>query len=84
MWTKKTPFIRKVFELYATGKYTLKEIRKIINDLGLKGRRRKMLSVSNYQYLLQNPFYYGLIRYNGEFYEGKHEPIIAPPSIFKF
>ena len=77
MWTKKTPFIRKVFELYATGKYTLKEIRKIINDLGLKGRRRKMLSVSNYQYLLQNPFYYGLIRYNGEFFEGKHEPIIS-------
>jgi hypothetical protein len=26
---------------------------------------------------LQNPFYYGLIRYNGEFYEGKHEPIIT-------
>ena len=66
-----------MFELYATGKYTLKEIRKIINDLGLKGRRRKMLSVSNYQYLLQNPFYYGLIRYNGEFFEGKHEPIIS-------
>ena len=36
-----------------------------------------MLSVSNYQYLLQNPFYYGVMRYNGEYYEGKHEPIIA-------
>ncbi len=36
-----------------------------------------MLSVSNYQYLLQNPFYYGLIRYNGEYFEGKHEPIIT-------
>jgi hypothetical protein len=36
-----------------------------------------MLSVSNYQYLLQNPFYYGLIRYNREYFEGKHEPIIA-------
>ena len=74
---EKAPLIKKTFELYATGKYTLKEIRKIINDLGLKGRRGKMLSVSNYQYILQNPFYYGLIRYNGEYYEGKHEPIIA-------
>lgn len=36
-----------------------------------------MLSASNYQYLLQNPFYYGLIRYNSEYFEGKHEPIIA-------
>jgi len=74
---EKAPLIKKIFELYATGKYTLKEIRKIINGLGLRGRRGKTLSVSNFQYLLQNPFYYGLIRYNGEFYEGKHEPIIA-------
>ncbi len=74
---EKSPLIKKAFELYATGKYTLKEIRKIINELGLKGRRGKMLSVSNYQYLLQNPFYYGLIRYNGEYFEGKHKPIIS-------
>jgi site-specific DNA recombinase len=74
---EKAKFIKKAFEAYSTGKYTLKELRKIINGLGLRGRRDKMLSVSNYQYLLQNPFYYGLIRYNGEFYEGKHEPIIA-------
>ncbi|MBI2446371.1 MAG: recombinase family protein [Parcubacteria group bacterium] len=74
---EKSPLIKKAFEAYATGKYTLKELRKIINDLGLKGRRDSLLSVSNFQYLLQNPFYYGLIRYNGEFFEGKHEPIIA-------
>jgi len=73
----KAKFIKKAFETYATGKYTLKELRKIINGLGLHGRRGKMLSVSNYQYLLQNPLYYGLIRYNGEYYEGKHEPIIT-------
>jgi DNA invertase Pin-like site-specific DNA recombinase len=74
---EKAPLIKKAFELYATGKYTLKELRKIVNDLGLRGRKNKPLSTSNYQYLLQNPFYYGLMRYNGEFYEGKHEPIIT-------
>ena len=73
----KAPLIKKAFEAYASGKYTLKETRKIINDLGLIGRRGSLLSVSNYQYLLQNPFYYGLIRYNGEYFEGKQEPIIA-------
>ena len=77
MDTAKAPFIKKAFETYATGKHTLKELRTIINDLGLKGRRDSLLSVSNYQYLLQNPFYYGLIRYNGEYFEGKHEPIIS-------
>ncbi len=74
---EKAPLIKKAFELYATGKYTLKELRKIVNNLGLRGRKNKPLSTSNYQYLLQNPFYYGLMRYNGEFYEGKHEPIIT-------
>ncbi len=74
---EKAPFIKKAFEAYATGNYTLKNLRKKINGLGLVGKSGKMLSVSNYQYLLQNPFYYGIIRYGGEFYEGKHEPIIT-------
>jgi len=43
----------------------------------LKGRKGKSLFVLNYQYLLQNPFYCGVMRYNGECYQGKHEPIIA-------
>ncbi|MDD3940313.1 MAG: recombinase family protein [Candidatus Pacebacteria bacterium] len=45
----------------------LKNLRKIISGLGLVGKKGKMLSVSNYQYLLQNPFCHGLIRYGGEF-----------------
>jgi len=74
---EKAPLVKKTFEAYATGNYTLKNLRKIINGLGLHGRRGGLLSTSNFQYLLQNPFYYGIIRYNGEFYEGKHEPIIT-------
>ena len=68
-------FIRKTFELYASGDYPLAEVRRIMNGVGLKGRHTA-LSVSNYQYMLKNPVYYGLIRYKGELYEGKHEPII--------
>src|SRR3989344_454154 len=73
----KSVLIKKTFEAYATGNFTLAQLRKIINELGLKGRRDVELSISNFQYLLKNPFYYGLIRYSGEFYEGKHEPIIT-------
>ena len=73
---EKSLFIKKTFETYATGNYTLKEIRKIINNIGLVGKRNKLLSISNYQYLLTNPFYYGIMQYSGEQYEGKHEPII--------
>ena len=74
---EKAKFIKKAFELYATGEYPLSEIRKIINKAGLVGKKGKTLSVSNYQYMLKNPIYYGVIRYNGEIYEGKHEPIIT-------
>ena len=74
---ERSPFIRKAFELYATGRYTFAEVHDAVNALGLTARRGRMLSVSNYQYLLQNPIYFGIIRYHGELYPGTHEPIIT-------
>ena len=73
----KAKLIKKSFELYANGKFSLRRLCKTINDLGLIGRKNKMLGISNYQYFLKNPFYCGLIRYGGELHEGRHEPIIA-------
>src|SRR3989339_2127825 len=74
---EKAPFIKKAFETYASGNHTLENLRKVINGLGLKSRAGGLLSVSNYQYFLQNPIYCGVIRYNNELYSGKHEPIIS-------
>ena len=67
------------FDPTPQGKFMLSiaQIRKIINSLGLVGKKGKMLSVSNYQYMLKNKIYYGMIEYNGELYDGKHEPIIT-------
>ena len=73
----KAPFINKVFELYSKGSYSLAEIREKVNALGMTGRKDKPLSVSDYQYMLSNPLYYGVFRYKGEMYEGTHEPIIT-------
>jgi predicted transport protein len=74
---EKAKYIKRAFEMYATGEYPLAQIRKIINSLGLVGKKGKMLSVSNYQYMLKNPIYCGIIRYKGEIYDGKHKPIIT-------
>ncbi len=71
-----SPLVKRTFEMYATGMYPLKEVRNTMNGLGLK-RWERDLSVSNYQKILRNPFYYGVIRYLGEYYEGKHEPLIT-------
>ena len=73
----KAPFIRKAFELYATGKYSLYELRDRLNSAGLIGLRGKPLTISRIQNMLKNPIYYGVFRYNAEMYEGTHEPIIT-------
>ena len=71
------PLIKKTFEAYATGSFTLRQLRDKFNELGLKRKSGKELAVSNYQKLLKNPIYTGLMLYNGEIHEGKHEPIIT-------
>ena len=65
--------VRKIFDLYSTGNYSLKSLRDKIFDIGLLTRKEKMLSVSMVQSILSNPFYYGIFRYNGELHQGKHE-----------
>jgi len=71
------PLIKKAFEAYATGTFTLRQLRDKFNGLGLKRKNGGQLAVSNYQKLLKNPICTGLMKYNGEMFEGKHEPIIT-------
>ncbi len=74
---EKAPFIRKAFELYSTGDFAVAEVRNRVNRLGLLGRLGRTLSVSNYHVLLQNPIYYGAMRFNGELHKAKHDPIVT-------
>jgi len=69
--------VQKIFKLYSTSNYSLKEVRNIITEAGLRSRNGKILCVSNIQAILVNPFYYGAFKFNGEIYEGNHKPAIA-------
>jgi len=73
----KALLVRKAFELYATGEYTLKAIKQFLTDAGCKSYKGNVLSVSCVQRILKNPFYYGVFKFNGEMYHGSHEPIIS-------
>ena len=75
--SEKTPLVRKAFELYATGEYTLKAVAIILEQAGLRSYKGNVLSVSCVQRMLQNPIYYGVFSFNGEIYDGTHEPIIS-------
>lgn len=71
------PLIVKLFETYATGNSSHKQLRKLMFDYGLKSTNGKMLSISMIAHILQNPFYYGVMRYKGRENRHKYEPLIS-------
>ena len=74
---ERVQLIRKGFELYAMGKYTLKQIARAFKDMGLRSHKSNVLAVSCVQRMLSKSFYYGLFEFKGETYQGTHEPIIT-------
>jgi len=68
--------IKKTFEMYASGSHSCKDIAKQMYDEGLRTKKGTRTYPSVIHIILTNPFYIGLIRYNGQIYQGKHQPIV--------
>ena len=75
--TDKYKLVKKLFELYATGKYSIRQMVEKAKQIGSTGKTGKNLSKSEIEHILKNPFYYGVFRYKGEIYEASHPPIIT-------
>ena len=73
----KAPKVRKLFEMYATGAYTLNSLASWCKEHNLRGNLGKEVALSNVQSILQNIFYIGLMKYGSEIHEGQHEPLIS-------
>lgn len=73
------PLIRKSFQLYATGRYSVDELRVEMANHGLRNRRGSALGQTSLLHILHNPFYIGLIHIarTGRTYDGAHEPLIT-------
>jgi site-specific DNA recombinase len=74
--------VRLAFESYATGQYSDADIARLLNEAGYRpqGRGNRALALfskDSVRELLQNRFVLGEVQYKGEWYPGKHEPIIA-------
>lgn len=74
---EKASLVKKMFKVYATGNYTLKEISEWCKRVGLKSNLDNDISPGQIQSTLQNIFYIGLMKYKGEIFEGKHKPLIS-------
>jgi site-specific DNA recombinase len=66
------PIVRRAFELYATGSYSLKTIASVLSHE--KGKR---LATSNLHWILRNRFYVGEFEWGGQTYQGKHPTFIT-------
>lgn len=75
------PLVRKAFQLYASGKYTLEALTKVMNELGLRNSNGNILTLNSLSLILNNPYYAGVIKVKGKTFEGKHDALI-PPELF--
>jgi DNA invertase Pin-like site-specific DNA recombinase len=71
------PHLRKMFELYATGNYSIIRLEDELYKEGLRSSNGNKILQSRIYELLQDPFYYGKIRWNDELYQGKQEKLIT-------
>lgn len=74
---EKAPFIRKMFEQYSTGNYSINALVALMHKEGLRNRENKQVGKSRMCDLLSDPFYIGKLRWKAEIYPGKHEPLIS-------
>jgi len=74
---KKWHLVKEGFKLYLTGNYSVDHINDILYQKGLLSKTGKKLSHSVMTSILKNPFYAGLMRWNGREKKGKHPAMIS-------
>ncbi len=79
--TERAPLVKKLFEKYATGTYTIPQMLKKTKEWGLTNYRGNQgyLCRSHVHAILCNPFYYGVMYYKkgNKHYPHVYEPIIT-------
>jgi site-specific DNA recombinase len=77
------PIVRRLFETMLTGAYTVPQLRLLAaSEWGLRTFPHKRiggkpLSISGLYRVLTNPFYAGILEWEGRRYPGKHEPMVS-------
>lgn len=71
--------MKRLFELYATGSFTLKTLWKEAKALGLVSRKGgKPLQIARLHLVLHNPLYKGEFLWQGRWYQGTHPALVTP------
>jgi|GEM_PF-4755927 len=62
-----------MYELYATGSYSLEDLAVYANKEGLRSRKGCKLQKCTIHKMLKNPIYYGDFHWNNKIYKGRHK-----------
>jgi site-specific DNA recombinase len=71
------PIIKELFQLYATGGYSIMELQDWLTSKNIVSKSGTNLGHSVIHTIISNHFYYGWIRWHGEGKYGNHQPIIS-------
>ena len=74
---KRSLYVTKAFKQFASGGYTYVDIRNYLTQNSIRNTSGSVLHLDKVKRILTDPFYYGVMRFNGELYEGKHHPLIT-------
>lgn len=76
--TVRSPYVVKIFEMYSTGNYSLSQIQNEMDKVGLRSKTNnpKPLTKSSVYRVLNDPFYYGMMRIKGKLYPHRYTPLI--------
>lgn len=69
--------IKKFFDEYATGTYSLNEMGRKTKGWGLRSRKGHVIGAQILHTIVQNPFYYGVMKVKETLYSHKYEPLIS-------
>ncbi|THV41377.1 recombinase family protein [Glycomyces buryatensis] len=81
---KRAPFIHTAFELFATGKHSIRSLRDALTAAGLRNRPTKAhpagteVSPSQLEKILRDRYYLGYVIWGGQEHPGRHEPLVDP------
>lgn len=71
------PLIQQAFCLLTLKKMSLRKALRLLTLQGLRTKKGKPLTYSSFQLLVTNPFYCGMLRYNGQLTKGRHRPLVS-------
>jgi site-specific DNA recombinase len=70
------PMVRRLFELCATGRYSIKQLGSLAREERLTGRGDRPMPTSTVHKILRNRVYSGDFEWDGNRYHGTHDPIV--------